>query len=246
MLIPARYGSSRFPGKPLARIAEKSMIEWVYRHTEETQSAADNSLSVDVAVVTDDETIESHVIEFGGKAVRVDDPVESGTERIFLAWERFFAKENYDFIINVQGDEPLLRGEDLAGLIKYHVKSSFDVATLVQPKTDFSEFKDPNRVKAIRAPESGQCLYFSRAAVPHDRDGDGLKKWHLHIGVYSYRPEALKRFCSLPMSHFEKVEKLEQLRALEDGMTYGSMEIMRDLFGVDTKEDIVKVEGALK
>lgn len=201
---------------------------------------------VDVAVVTDDERISKHLEDLGQKAVRVDDDVASGTERIFLAYDRFFKSEKkYDFIINVQGDEPLLEGKDLEELVKFHQKSPFDIATIVSEKRDFSDFKNADRVKAVYEKESGRCHYFSRSPVPHDRDGDNLKEWYLHIGVYCYRPEALAKFCQAPVSPLENIEKLEQLRALGLGLSLGATLARHEFIGVDRPEDLKLVEGVL-
>src|SRR5690606_29967525 len=156
----------------------------------------------DAAVVTDDDRIEDAVKAFGGPVVRVDDDVESGTLRIGLAYERFFKEKDYDFILNVQGDEPLLGGSDLERLVQFHASSPFAVTTLIKKETDQQEFHNPNRVKAVFTEATGECHYFSRAPVPHDRDG-GDPSWWLHVGVYSYRPESLKQACLLPASALE-------------------------------------------
>lgn len=239
VLIPARFASSRFPGKPLATIAGKSMIQRVY------ENCATSGFTT--AVVTDNIEIENHVKAFGGKVVRVDDDVPSGSERIALAYERFFAQTKADLVINVQGDEPLLQGSTLKELASFHLKSSFDVATLVRERgCQEDDFKNPNVVKAVWGPANGRCLYFSRQSVPFDREGKGSFNWHQHIGVYSYRPSALLNFVKLPMSRLEDLEKLEQLRALEDGLTMGAILTTEKLIGVDVPADIQKVEGALK
>lgn len=221
------------------------MISLVY----EKASQLKNSLGegrVEVAVVTDDERIEKHLQEKGQKVVRVDDDVASGTERIYRAYERHFSGENsFDFIINVQGDEPLLEGKDLEELVSYHQRSSCDIATIVMEKTDFSDFKNPDRVKAVYEKESGRCHYFSRAPVPHDRDAKDLKEWFLHIGVYCYKPEALEKFCKAPVSELENIEKLEQLRALGLGLSLGATKARHDFIGVDRPEDLKLVEGVL-
>jgi 3-deoxy-manno-octulosonate cytidylyltransferase (CMP-KDO synthetase) len=239
VLIPARFASSRFPGKPLALIAGKSMIQRVYENC-----AASGFVT---AVVTDNIEIQEHVENFGGKVVRVDDDVPSGTERIALAYERFFQSQKPQLVINVQGDEPLLKGQTLKELAAFHLSSSFDLTTLVRERGCREEdFKNPNVVKAILSVDSGKCLYFSRQSVPYDRDNRGSFNWHQHIGVYSYRPEALLKFVKKPLSRLEDLEKLEQLRALEDGMSMGAILTLEKLIGVDVPEDIKKVEGALK
>lgn len=254
ILIPARYASSRFPGKPLAMISGKSMIQRVYESCSSLSDSLKNkdeksikNLFIEVAVVTDDERIENHVSEFGGKVIRIDDDVPSGTERIHLAYERFFSDKNFDFIINVQGDEPLLLGSDLVELLGFHLQHpSYSIATLIRKMDDFTDFKDPNRVKAVYNSSDGHCLYFSRSPVPYCREEGDLKYWYLHIGVYCYKTSALETFCSLDEGELEKVERLEQLRALGAGMSIGATVINHELIGVDSPEDIERVEGVLK
>jgi 3-deoxy-manno-octulosonate cytidylyltransferase (CMP-KDO synthetase) len=238
ILIPARFASSRFPGKPLALIQHQTMIERVYRNCLASGFKA--------AVVTDHSEIEQHVKSFGGAVVRVDDDVPSGSERIALAYQRFFEKEKADLVINVQGDEPLLKGEVLKELAEFHLQSSYAIATLIRErKSSEDDFKNPNVVKAVWSQVSGQCLYFSRQSLPFDRDGKNDFSWFQHIGVYSYRPEALLKFVKLPPSRLEDLEKLEQLRALENGYSIGAILTTQKLIGVDVPEDIKKVEGAL-
>lgn len=238
ILIPARFQSSRFPGKPLTSILGRSMIERVYKNCAESGFAS--------AVVTDDSRIEEHVLSFGGKVFRVDDDVPSGSERIALCYERYLAKNNPELIINVQGDEPLLKGSILKELAEFHLQSSFDIMTLIRERKACEEdYKNPNVVKAVWTEASKQCLYFSRASLPYDRDQKNLHHWHQHIGVYSYRPKALSRFVKMPMARLEDLEKLEQLRALENQMTIGAILTTQRLIGVDVPDDVKKVEGAL-
>ncbi|ATH08627.1 3-deoxy-D-manno-octulosonate cytidylyltransferase [Halobacteriovorax marinus] len=244
ILIPARYASSRFPGKPLAKISKKSMIQRVYENCLGIKDQLKNSV---VCVVTDDERIEEHVLDFGGEVVRVDDDVASGSERIALALERFYSDTDWDFVVNVQGDEPLIESDLLSRLASYHEQSSFDIATVVKPFHGHeAEHIDANKVKAIYSPINGQCLYFSRAELPFYRDSVDIKDWFLHIGIYSYRPEVLKKFCKLSPSRYELIEKLEQLRALENGFTMGAVTTDMTLMGVDVPEDIEKLEGVLR
>jgi 3-deoxy-manno-octulosonate cytidylyltransferase (CMP-KDO synthetase) len=238
ILIPARYGSSRFPGKPLAMIKGKTMIQRVYSNC--TKSG------FKTAVVTDNDEIALHVKSFGGAVIRVDDDVPSGSERIALAYERFFSDQRADLVINVQGDEPLLDGSVLKDLATFHLESHYSLATLIRRRSSAEEdFKNPNVVKAVWSESSKQCLYFSRNSLPFDRDGGKEFSWFQHIGVYSYRPEVLLKFVTLGMSPLEDLEKLEQLRALENGMTVGAIETTQKLMGVDVPDDIKKVEGAL-
>ena len=238
VLIPARFGSSRFPGKPLAKIAGRSMIERVYTNC--------NKAGFKTAVVTDNDEIEAHVKSFSGVVLRVNDDVPSGSERIALAYQRFFQDAKADLVINVQGDEPLLNGEILKELADFHLKSSYPITTLLRERSSREEdFKNPNVVKALWSDKTKQCFYFSRQPLPYDRDGGRDFSWYQHIGVYSYRPEALLAFVKLPMSKLEDLEKLEQLRALENGYSLGAILTTQKLMGVDVPEDIKKVEGAL-
>jgi 3-deoxy-manno-octulosonate cytidylyltransferase (CMP-KDO synthetase) len=238
ILIPARFASSRFPGKPLALIAGRSMIERVFTNCRES--------GFEAHVVTDHDGIEAHVHGFGGSVLRIDDDVPSGSERIALAADRFLRAAAPELVINVQGDEPLLRGPVLRELAEFHLASDFDVATLLRERSAAEEdFRNPNVVKAVFAPASRQCLYFSRQPLPYDRDGGQTHSWHQHIGVYSYRPRVLAAFVKLPPSRLEDLEKLEQLRALENRMTIGAILTNQRLIGVDVPDDIKKVEGAL-
>lgn len=238
VLIPSRFASSRFPGKPLAKIAGKTMVERVYTNCCKS--------GFDTYVVTDHDGIEETVKSFGGKVLRVDDDVPSGSERIALAYERYLAKDSVDLVINVQGDEPLLSGEVLKTLADFHLKSKFDIATLLRErKASEEDFHEKNVVKGVFSPASNQCLYFSRGSLPVSRDNKTDYSWFQHIGVYSYRPKALADFVKLPVSTLEDLEKLEQLRALENGMTIGAVLTTERLIGVDTPDDVKKVEGAL-
>lgn len=238
VLIPARYNSSRFPGKPLTLIAGKSMIERVYYNCKLS--------GFECAVVTDDDRIEEHVKGFGGKVVRVDDNVPSGSERIALAYQRFYKNDQYEIVINVQGDEPLLNGEILKDLAQFHHQSTYDIATLIRPRqTQEADFNNPNVVKAVYCEGTKKCLYFSRASLPYSRDGIANYTWYQHIGVYSYKAQALEAFVKLPESHLEVMERLEQLRALENNMTIGAVVSTQKLVGVDVPDDVKKVEEVL-
>lgn len=234
ILIPARHGSSRFPGKPLAKILGKPMIQRVVENCLET--------GFDCAAVTDDARVESFLKENALPVVRVDDQVETGSERIALALERHFADKDYRFVVNVQGDEPLLKAGLLKSLVSFHSNSVFDICTAVKERFgEERDYNNPNTVKCVLGGEDGKCLYFTRAGAPFYRDGR-IKDWHQHIGLYSYRTEALKAFVALPAGRLEKAESLEQLRALENGMSIGAVLAEGELIGVDTPEDIARVE----
>lgn len=246
ILIPARFASSRFPGKPLAEIHGISMIQRVW---ENCSKALEQGFEFNTYVVTDDQKVEDHVKSFSPNVIRVDDDVISGTLRIQLAYENNFKNQNYDLVINVQGDEPLLESKDLVRLSKFHLESNFDIATLVKKQSGFKdEFNDPNKVKVVLSESTGACFYFSRAGIPFKRDSDTNitnDYWFLHIGVYSYRPNILIQFANHSDTRLENLEKLEQLRALEMGFTIGSCPTESVMIGVDRPEDIKKVEEVL-
>ena len=246
ILIPARFASTRFPGKPLALIAGKSMIS---RVLENCQTASHPEINFESFVVTDSDLVEAHVKLTSPNVVRVDDDVISGTLRIELAYNRFFKAKQYDLVINVQGDEPLLEGSDLAQLAEFHLNKSFEITTLVKKQMKFDHvFNDANKVKVAMSETTGSAFYFSRAGIPFKRDAGVDEKgdyWFLHIGVYSYRPQALSAFSKAPVSRLEDLEKLEQLRALEMGMTIGALETKSIVMGVDHPEDVLKVEEVL-
>jgi 3-deoxy-manno-octulosonate cytidylyltransferase (CMP-KDO synthetase) len=237
ILVPARFGSSRFPGKPLAKIHNKSMISYVVDNCKKS--------GFDYAIVTDNDEIEKEINRIGGDVVRVDDDVTTGSERIALAYQRYFKNKNYDFIINVQGDEPLLSGDIISQIGKFHQENKFDIVTAVKVRKSSDEmYLNSNVVKCVLANITNQCLYFSRQSIPFARDVKEFN-WNQHIGIYSFKPEALEKFVKFPESDLEKLEKLEQLRALENGLTIGATKIDIELIGVDTPEDIHKIEGVL-
>ncbi len=246
ILIPARFASTRFPGKPLAMIAGKSMIS---RVLENCQKASSADISFDAYVVTDDDQVENHIKSFSKNVVRVDDDVISGTLRIELAYSRHFKEKSYDLVINVQGDEPLLEGSDLVRLAEFHLNKPVEIATLVKKQMGFDDvFRDPNKVKVAMSETTGDAFYFSRSPIPFKRDA-GVDAdndyWFLHIGVYSYKPSALSAFSKAPVSRLEDLEKLEQLRALEMGMKIGALETRSVIVGVDHPADVKKVEEVL-
>ena len=236
ILIPARFGSSRFPGKPLHKINGKSMISYV----------VENCIlsGFDYAVVTDNDDIENEVLNLKGNVVRVDDNVTTGSERIALAYKKFFKDKNYEYIINVQGDEPLLSGDVINKIGRFHTTKDYDIATAVKKRSSFDEdFLNTNIVKCILSPNK-RCLYFSRQSIPFARDNNEYS-WYQHVGIYSYKPSALLDFVKLEESSLEKLERLEQLRALENNITICAEIIDIDLIGVDCPDDIKKVEKVL-
>lgn len=238
LLIPARFASERFPGKPLVNILGKPMIDYVVENA--------RASGFDYAVVTDDEKIASHLKSRGASFVMVEDNVPSGSERIALAYERFYKEKGYKLVINIQGDEPLLKASEIKRIASFHLEhQGFDIATMVKKRDhEDIEINNPNIVKCVYSLESKKAHYFSRSAVPHSRSGEKIT-WFQHIGVYSYKPNSLVSFSKLPPSNLEKIEKLEQLRALDNNMSIGVVETDVILLGVDVPSDIEKVEGVL-
>ncbi len=257
ILIPARMNSTRFPGKPLALIHGRPLIQWTYENFQKSDNGPWNFHSV---VVTDHPLIEEVVHKFHGNVCRVDDDVPSGTERIQLAYERFFSQEKggktWDLVVNVQGDEPLVTLEIIKNLVHFHWENrlKFSLGTIVRQRLasihHYEEFSDPNKVKVVFVQKTGECLYFSRAEVPYKRDRshrEDIGVWHQHIGVYSFLPQSLNEFVQCPMGEFENLEKLEQLRALEHGMKIGAISLDESiqLQGADVPEDLHKLEQIL-
>jgi len=234
--IPARYGSTRLPGKPLLPIAGRPMIEHVY-----TQVARSRGLAR-VVVLTDDERIARAVEGFGGDCEMTPADCASGTDRI--AWAaRLWDAAAASAIINVQGDEPLIDPEEIsriAGHLAAHPEDP--VVTLATPAAP-EEMGNPNAVKVVLT-QDGAALYFSRAPIPYPRQEGGFAPLK-HLGIYGYQREALLRLAALPPSPLERSESLEQLRALENGMGIRVLIVDRASIGVDTAEDLERVERIL-
>ena len=245
ILIPARFGSSRFPGKPLATLCSTPLINHVIQRVEQLSKTRPD-LDIHNCVVTDDDRIKEVVESSGGRCVLVKDETTSGTDRIKLALERHFSNKEWDLVVNVQGDEPMIDPKDLSSLVDFHLNSAYDVTTLYKI-ISFGAAKSSNQVKVVLNPSSGQCLYFSRSIIPFDRDESAEEgQFHGHVGVYSFRPSSLIKMSELSETVLEKRECLEQLRALESGMTIGAIETKNNLIGVDTPEDLKRVEEVLR
>ena len=212
-VIPSRFGSSRFPGKPLIDLAGKSMIQRVYEQAKKAK------LLSDVMVATDDERIFNHVEKFGGKAMMTSSSHQSGTDRCAEILEKL----NSDFhaVINIQGDEPFINPDQIDVLAKCFEDKNTELATLINQTEDSSLIQNPNRIKVV-IDKNNQALYFSRSAIPFMKEiptTDWAKHhpYFLHIGIYGYRSDILKAITKLPVSSLEKTESLEQLRWLENG-----------------------------
>ncbi len=242
-IIPARFASTRFPGKPLVNIAGKTMIERVYERV-------GSSATIDrVIVATDDLRIYQTVTDFGGEAWMTREDHASGTDRLAEVAEQLDA----DLLVNVQGDEPLIDPTMIdAAVAPLRDDSSIPMGTLKSAISDWQEFRDPNVVKVV-TDHAGYALYFSRSPIPFPRD-----EWQTasapmadlgvfkHIGLYVYRRDFLLRFAVMPQSRLEQLEKLEQLRALEHGYRIRVVETDQVCIGVDTPEDVLRVETLLK
>jgi len=245
-IIPARYVSSRFPGKPLAMIAGKSMIERVYRRAEKAKTLDD------IVVATDDQRIAGRVREFGGKVIMTAADCPTGTDRTALVAE---VMEDYDIVLNIQGDEPLLEPGHIDTAVELIERTpEADITTLVRPARYPGEADDYNCVKVVLGTD-GRILYFSRGRVPYCRDKDlqskfepgGENPYRIHIGLYVYRREKLLKMVGLPTVMAERCEGLEQLRALDSGITmYAAQVSQTTSIGVDTPDDIILVEKAIK
>ncbi len=235
-IIPARYGSSRFPGKPLAKILGKPMFVHVYERAKQCKKISE------VILATDHEKIFEAAKKYNVPVVMTDPSHKSGTDRVFEAASKLGVSEN-DIVINIQGDEPLLDPIMVEELLESFDEPNIKVATLVREITP-KEALDPNVVKVV-LDLKGFALYFSRAPIPYS---SGLVKgirFLGHIGMYGYRYNALKKFVMLPQSPLEKIEKLEQLRLLQNQITIYCKFTRCFCLGVDTPEDLDKVEKIL-
>lgn len=233
-VIPARASSTRFPKKITARINGKPMVQYVW------EAARQARLLDDVVVATDDREIYETVRDFGGKAVLTPNTFESGTDRVAFAAAEIGAGPD-DVIVNLQGDEPLLPPTAIDRLIEsLEGDASAQMATLAVAKYLPHELADPNIVKVIFACD-GRALTFSRQPLRANSDGAFFK----HVGIYAFRAPALQRFCALPPSALERAERLEQLRALENGMAIQVVLMEEDTIAVDVPGDIAKVEARL-
>lgn len=246
-VIPARWASSRFPGKPLALISGRPMIHWVAEQASKSQSVSE------VIVATDDSRIYESVSQGGWQVVMTSPDHASGTDRIVEVVESM----DCDIVVNVQGDEPMIPPENI-DLIVQALQNNPDapVSTLMIAITDRNEMLNPNATKVV-VDQTGQALYFSRAPIPFDRDGESETKTdsqdsaerdilgYKHIGLYAYRKSFLHQFPKLQTSRLEQAEKLEQLRILENGFSIRVVETKLNSIGVDCEADRVKVEHLL-
>ena len=239
-IIPARYASARFPGKPLADLGGKSVVQRVYRRAQASRATA-------VVVATDDRRILDHVVAFGGQAVLTDPGHPSGTDRVAEVAARYPRAE---IVVNVQGDEPFVDPTQIDQLIQAFREPATDIATLARPITEEQELLSPNVVKVVLG-SRGHALYFSRHAIPYLRDVP-VGRWidhgrHLqHLGLYAYRAPVLAELTRLPPGELENDERLEQLRWLAAGYSIHVGLTDRTSVGIDTPADLERARALLK
>ena len=234
LIIPARYGSSRLPGKPLADLLGKPMVQWVYEKAMKVPSASS------VVVATDDERIANVVQGFGGRALLTSPSHPSGTDRLV----EVMAQVEADIYINLQGDEPLVRSEDVELLAQGMLADpSLDVGTLFH-SISVEEAHNPNAVKVVLG-DKGNALYFSRSPIPFPREVERHPGYKKHVGVYAYRKRILEAYANLPPSLLELTEQLEQLRLLAAGVSIRAFEVQPTGPGVDTPECLSRVRALL-
>ena len=239
-IIPARYASTRFPGKPLVDIGGKTMIQRVY---DQVSKELD-----DVYVATDDQRIFDKVLSFGGKVIMTSDAHRSGTDRCYEAFTKL--EDWFDVVINVQGDEPFIQPEQIEALKNCFADDETQIATLVKKITDKDGVEvlfNPNSPKVV-IDKQNNALYFSRSPIPYKRGSDE-KNWmaehdyYKHVGVYAYRSEVLSQIVQMPPSKLELAESLEQLRWLENGLKIKAGFTEVETVGIDTPEDLEKIKG---
>lgn len=246
VVIPARYDSTRFPGKPLALLKGKPLIQHVY------EGCLGASLVKDVMVATDSEAILEKVLSFSGKAVMTSSKHLSGTDRV----AEVASQLDYDIIVNVQGDEPLINPQMIDDVVDLLSDSRADMGTLTKKIDNPQDIMDPNVVKIV-FDKDNFALYFSRSPIPYYREllgsigFNGIVKekslpddfvMYKHVGIYSYRKEVLLKLSSMRQTRLEEIERLEQLRALENGFKIKVKETIFETIGVDTPEDMKRVE----
>ena len=236
-VIPSRYASTRFEGKPLKDINGHAMIEWVYKRAKEANID-------ELVVATDDKRIYDEVLNFGGKAVMTSSEHENGTQRIIevINIEEY---KKYDFVINIQGDEPLIDIKSINLLANNYRAEKSEIVTLKNELHDMKDVENPNIVKVI-TDFNDNAIYFSRSVIPYDRDKKVVPKYFKHIGIYGYTTKFLNELNNLKDGILEKIESLEQLRFIENGYKIKVLETDSNVIGVDTQEDLENVIKYIK
>ena len=233
-IIPARFQSTRFPGKPLVLLNGKPIVQWVYENA--------HKVLTEVYVATDDERIYKAVESFGGKAIFTSADHQSGTDRCAEAAQKLAKTMKVDVVVNIQGDEPFIRPEQIESLITCFNIPETEIATLIKPVTNVDEITNINRPKVV-IDQHQEAMYFSRSPIPFVR-GCPPEKWldshtfYSHIGMYAYRYDILLELTKLPAGLLERVESLEQLRWLENGYHIKTAQTLFENIGIDTPEDL--------
>ena len=239
-VIPARFASTRLPGKPLAKIGGKPMIQWVY------ERAVAAELIDKVIVATDNAEIQDAVQAFGGIVKMTSAELPSGSDRVAVVAK----EEDAEVIINLQGDEPFVSSDLLSRMVQVFANPEIEMATPIKKILNANELTNPNLVRVVRD-KMNFALYFSRSVIPFVRDISEQDKWlnihrfFKHIGIYAYRKNLLLKFTALPQSSLEQSERLEQLRALENGIKIYTVETEYESIGVDTPEDLELVNNLI-
>ncbi len=242
-IIPARYASTRFPGKPLADILGQPMIQRVYERASHVLDT--------VVVATDDQRIYDAVVQFGGRVVMTSENHKTGTDRCYEALTKL--PETYDVVINIQGDEPFIAIDQIEALKNCFVSDQIQLATLVKPfdaNTSIDDLENPNTPKVILS-QTGEAICFSRSVIPYLR---GVEKSHWaaahtyykHIGIYAYRTDILAQITKMTQTPLEQAESLEQLRWLENGLHIHVAITLSDNHSIDTLEDLQRVVALMK
>jgi 3-deoxy-manno-octulosonate cytidylyltransferase (CMP-KDO synthetase) len=235
-VIPARLASTRLPRKVLRIVAGEPLLAWVYRAAKACPGLED------VVIAADSVEVQQLCEEQGWPCVLTSPDLPSGTDRLFGV-SQIEPWSGFDIYVNIQGDEPLLLPEHITAILGPFSAAAVEVSTLKVRCTP-ENIENPNAVKVVTAAD-GRALYFSRAAIPFDRDGHGEAQYWKHLGLYAYRRAALERFAELAPSELEQTERLEQLRLLENGIALYVAETAHDTIGVDTEEDLLRVEAIL-
>lgn len=230
-IIPARYASTRFPGKALADLKGKPLIQWVW------EAVSGSELFSDIVIATDSALIRDAAKRFGARVTLTREDHPSGSDRVAEVAKGL----DVQIVVNAQGDEPLIDKAALSSLLKTFDDPQVRMASLMTRIRDPQQLDDPNTVKVV-VDQRSDALYFSRSPIPCNRDRASWNGYWRHIGVYAYRKQTLLEFVALPQGELEQVEKLEQLRALEHGIPIRMVETSYQGIGIDTPEDLLKVQ----
>lgn len=235
IIIPARYDSTRLKGKPLIKVKDKPIIQWVW------EKAVMANLADRVIIATDNEEIYEEALMFGAEAEMTSDTHTSGSDRIAEVVQRH---PEIEYIVNLQGDEPLITPDSIDDVIKGVKNDGADISTLIRVLTDKKEIENPNCVKCV-TDNNGWALYFSRSKIPYERN-EGFAKIYGHLGIYGYKREALLRMTNMEQSILELAESLEQLRALQAGMKIKTFVVDFVPVGIDTIDDLKQFEKIVR